>query len=107
MDFGAIFYPTFLVLLLFGLIILVGVVFSYWWLVMFDKKLRTCPNCQTRGAGNVVESELIASQSQMDFKSHRPVRVTVKTFEDHYKCERCGHTWIRTAQETTRTAVKS
>lgn len=102
----AILYPALLICAFFGVIILVGVGFSYWGLIIFDKQMRRCPDCGKRGGGDVVASEVIASRNYMDFKRQTPVRVTVKTYEEHYECQHCGHKWTRTAQETVRNQVK-
>ena len=106
MDLGAILYPSLLVCGLFGLMMAVGLGFSYLWLVMIHKQLSRCPECQRRGGGEIVETKVLAVQNHMDFKRYPPARVTVKTLEDHYKCQYCGHVWTQTGQETTRTRVK-
>jgi hypothetical protein len=106
MDFGAIFYPTFLVCFLFGIILATGIGFSYLWLVMFDKQARKCPDCHKLGGGDITASELIASKQYMDFKRQPPVQVTEKTYEDHYQCQHCGHTWTKIGQETLHKRVK-
>ena len=103
---AAIFYPTFLILFFFGVIIFVGTIFSYWWLVVYDKRSRTCPKCGTVGGGQLSDSYIVNSENHMDFKGMRPSRVTINTHEDHYQCEHCGHTWIKTAKETKRVGVK-
>ncbi len=106
MDILAIIYPSAIICLLFSVIILVGIGFSYLWLKILDKQARKCPNCQRKGAGNVTESEVIASNHYMDYKRQPARRVAEKTYQDHYECEYCGHTWTKTATETTRTPVK-
>jgi hypothetical protein len=104
---SAVFYPAFLVCFFFGLIILVGTVFSYWWLVVFDKRMRTCARCGKVGGGQLAESFVVHLENYMDFKRTPPSRITVKTHEDHYECDQCGHTWTRTAKETNRVTVKN
>jgi hypothetical protein len=106
MDILAILYPSLLVCAFFGLILLVGIGFSYLWLRMLDRRMRKCPRCQKVGAGAVTESTVIASKNYMDFQRQPPARVAVKTYEDHYECQYCGHKWTKTAEETTRTTVK-
>jgi DNA-directed RNA polymerase subunit RPC12/RpoP len=34
------------------------------------------------------------------------VRVTDTTYEDHYRCRRCGHRWLKTGQESNHEPVK-
>jgi hypothetical protein len=106
MDIRAILYPSALICLLFGVIILVGIGFSYLWLAAMHQQLSKCPHCQRRGAGDLTETVVISSENHMDYKRYPPTRVTVKTLEDHYKCQHCGHQWTRTMKETTRNQVK-
>ncbi len=106
MDIGAFLYPSLLICLLFGVILAVGIGFSYLWLVILHKQMSKCPQCKRKGGGDIVASEVISSQNHMDYKRNPPARVTVKTLEDHYECQHCGHQWTRTAQETTRISVK-
>ncbi len=116
MDFGAVFYPLLLVCALFGVILVVGIGFSYLWLLALDALARTCPQCRKRGAGNVTASEVVDSRSFITWSQSRSlsgsrtgrprqVRVTEKSYEDHYECRHCGHQWTKTAKETERTPV--
>jgi hypothetical protein len=82
--------------------VLVGIGCAYWALIIFDKRMRKCPHCHQTGGGDITESTLIGSKNYMDFKHQPPIRVTVKSYEEHYQCQYCGHTWIRTAEETVR-----
>ncbi len=112
MDFVTALYPTMLICGFFLIIIVVGVGFSYLWLVIMDKRLRACPNCKKPGGGQVIESEIVNSRSYSQwsdghglFRNRRFLRITEKTYEDEYRCDQCGHHWIRTAVETERKAA--
>jgi len=105
-NLGHIIYPVLLICAFFGIIVLAGVGCAYWALIIFDKRMRKCPHCHKIGGGDVTESAMIGSKNYMDFKHQPPIRVTVKTYEEHYRCQHCGHTWIKTAEETVRNLVK-
>lgn len=107
MDASQVVYPVLLICGLLALMLVVGTSATYLGLRVVGARFGTCPNCGRRGAGRIVENEVIDSRSHMDFKSRTPKRVTVKTFEDHWQCQHCGHEWTKTARETERKAVKS
>jgi len=102
-------FPVLLLCGLFGIIILVGIGFSYLWLVWLGKEATKCPKCGERGAGELVESKVIHSRVYTEWKDtprvfsrdprrRRPIQVTEKTYEDHFKCKYCGHQWTTTAR---------
>ena len=99
---------------LFGIMILVGIVSSYLFLVWLGKEMTKCPECGKRGAGELVESKVINSRVYTEWKQARslfnrgpsqrqPIQMTKETYEDHFKCEYCGHQWTKTGQERKRT----
>jgi predicted RNA-binding Zn-ribbon protein involved in translation (DUF1610 family) len=109
-----ILFPTLLVFGFFGLIILVGIVFSYLWLRWLNAEATKCPECGRKGGGELVESKVINSSAFTQWKetrnifgqsAHRQVRVTQKTYEDHFECKQCGHQWTQTAQERKQSPV--
>lgn len=108
MNWADIVFPSAIVCGLFGIILAVGVGFSYLWLVWLNKQATKCPECGKPGAGELVEGKLIDSRSHWERKTqgnifHRdesPVQVTKETYEDHFECQYCGHQWTRTAQLT-------
>ena len=74
---------------------------------------RPCPECGRRGAGELVESQVINSKVHTEWRNARSifrrnstgrelVRVTESTYEDHFECQYCGHQWTKTAQERKR-----
>jgi hypothetical protein len=115
MDLAAIFYPVLIVCTMFGVILASGIGFTYLWLLAIDAKARTCPQCRKRGGGEVVESNdlEVRTYTQVTRKpaiggGGRPqlVRVTDTTYEDHYRCRRCGHRWVKTGEESVQEPVK-
>lgn len=118
MDIGGIVYPLLLLCALVGVMLLVGIGFSYFWLVAMDAQGRTCPNCHKRGAGNLIASDTLDSTSHTTWSKTRGygrastgkprlLEVTEENYEDHYECRHCGHKWTKTGKETTRTPVTS
>jgi Zn ribbon nucleic-acid-binding protein len=104
-----ILFPTLLVFGFFGIIILVGIVFSYVWLRWLYAGATQCPECGQRGGGEMTESKVIDSTAYTQWKETRNifgqstkmrrVQVTQTTYVDHFECENCGHQWTQTAKE--------
>lgn len=102
-------YPVLLMCGLLIVILLVGIGFSYLWLVWLGKQATKCPKCNKKGAGELVKSEVIHSNVRTEWKDmglfrrgssqRQRIQVTEKTYEDHFKCEYCGYQWTTTAQE--------
>ena len=115
MEWYDVMYPSLVICGLFGLIFLVGIGFSYLWLVWVGKEATKCPECGKRGAGELVESKEIRSRVYTEWKDtpqsifrrdpnrRQLIQVTEKTYEDHFECEHCGCRWTKTAQERKRT----
>lgn len=82
--------------------ILVAMMTTGWLFRVTDGRLRQCPNCKRKGAGYIFKTDTVESQSHMDFSGRTPLRITNESFEDHYECEHCGHTWIIPFQRTSR-----
>lgn len=90
--------------------LVVSTVFSYLWLRYIDAEARKCPQCQTKGAGEVLEYELVDSRSYVDSaavqkmprkfrRRAKPVQVEEKKYKVDYKCNQCGHEWTDFATE--------
>ena len=103
-------FPTLLLCGFFGIILLVGIGSAYFWLVWLGKEATKCPECGEKGAGELVESKVTHSRVYTEWKDtsrmfsrasrgRQPIRVTEKTYEDHFKCKYCDHQWMKTAQE--------
>jgi hypothetical protein len=93
-----------------GILFVVSTVFSYFWLRYVDAESRKCPQCQTKGAGEVLEYEVVDSKSYVDsaaaqkiprrFRRRvKPIRVEEKKYKVDYKCNQCGHEWTDFATE--------
>jgi len=110
-----ILFPTLLVLIFFGIIVLTGIVFSYLWLRWLHAEATKCPECGRRGGGELVESDVTASKTYTEWKeaqrlfgqyaNRQRIRVTEKTYEDQFECQHCGHQWTQTAQERKQSRV--
>ena len=61
-------YPTLLVCGFFGIILLVGIGFTYLWLLWLNAAALKCPECGRRGAGELEESEVITRRSYTEWK---------------------------------------
>jgi ribosomal protein L37AE/L43A len=114
MGWSDILVPSSVICGLFGVMLVVGIGFSYLWLVRLNKEATKCPECGKRGAGELVESKVIDSKAHWEWRRHisifrqdvRRVQVTEETYEDHYECQYCGHQWTKTAQWTRTTPEK-
>jgi DNA-directed RNA polymerase subunit RPC12/RpoP len=113
---ASIVYPTLLVCGFFGVILLVGIGFTYLWLLWWNAEAVKCPECGRRGAGELVESDVIARKSYTQWRDGKnilgrsvagrhQIRVTEQTYDDQFACKHCGHRWIKTAHETTHRPV--
>ena len=110
MGWFDILVPSLLVCGSLGIILLVGIGFSYLWLVWLGKETTKCPECGKRGAGELVESKVIDSKVHVEWQTpgtldrdsgqRQPIQVTEETYEDHFECQYCGHRWTKTAQWT-------
>ncbi|MDX1522869.1 MAG: hypothetical protein R3264_14675 [Anaerolineae bacterium] len=106
MALDTILFPGLLVCGFLGIMFLVALGSSFLWLRYVDGRYRRCPECGRKGAGYVVETELVDSRSHIDFKGRSRTRVTVETHNDHYQCEHCQHMWTAKFQKTDRIALK-
>jgi hypothetical protein len=110
-NWGDFVYPLLVGFGLFAVVLVIGTVFAYFFLVWWSKELTKCPECGKRGAGALVESTEIGSRvytewrNERDWTSFKPTRrqlyqVTEETRRDRLKCESCGHQWTRTAKQS-------
>ena len=110
MNINEVLFPTLLVCGFLGIMILVGVVFSYIWLVYLDRRFRRCPQCGKSGSGNLVATEVLDSRSRIEWRNagrfmekgvdrRQQLRVTEQVHEDTFECEQCGHRWTQTITE--------
>ena len=99
-------YPATIVCVLFLIIFGVGLGFSYWLLIIIDKRARQCPACGAKGTGYIEETTVLEKNTHIDHKGMNPMQVVVETYEDIYECEQCHHRWTKTITETKRTPWK-
>ena len=108
MGWADILYPLVLMGGICGIFLLVSIGLSYLGLVWMSRRAAKCPECGKVGAGELAETEMINSMVHTQTRTHlglfrletRPVQVTEETYEDHFKCQHCGHQWTRTAKWT-------
>jgi hypothetical protein len=114
--FVDIIFPVLLVCGFFGVILLMGIVGSYFWLRWIHAQMTTCPACERKDAGEFVDSQTLESKASVEWSGEQKrfgqilgnpqrIRVVEKTIEDHFKCQFCGHEWTTTAREKTRTPI--
>ena len=114
MWWAEVLYPSFLVCGMFGVILLVGIGFSYLWLVWLNKQATKCPECAKKGAGELVESNVIDSRIRTERRTRiglfrqdeSMVQVKEEMYEDQFECQYCGHRWTRTGRWTQTTLEK-
>ena len=93
-----------------AIVLVVSTAVSYLWLRYVDALARKCPQCQTKGAGEVLEYEVVDSKSYVDsaaaqkiprrFRRRvKPITVEEKKYKVDYKCNQCGHEWTDFATE--------
>lgn len=93
MTAADIFYPSLIICGLLLAMLAISAVSSYFWLRHVDARYRKCPNCERKGVGDVVATNVVNSQTRIDRKGRRAARVTVETHEDQYLCSACDHRW--------------
>jgi DNA-directed RNA polymerase subunit RPC12/RpoP len=112
MDQGLIFVPL-LICGMLGIMMAVATGFSYLWLRHVEAEAKRCPHCQSKGAGDVLEYEMIEEHTYIETdakgwlpRRHRrrakPVRVEKKKYKVDYRCSQCGHEWTGVAMEEER-----
>ena len=103
-------YPLGVICGLFGIFILAQVVITYAWLRWLNAKATRCPECGRKGAGELLDSDVIDSKEYVQWRNARSffgwgagkrqrIQVSDRTYEDRFECQYCGHQWTITAQE--------
>jgi hypothetical protein len=104
---------TLIDLLYFALILLIGLAtFAVFWLIAgyiifrtVDSKLRGCPGCKRGATGIIVETETEYLGTHIDRMGRETVRIRTEKVIDHYECNRCGHTWVRSFERKERNPI--
>jgi transposase len=107
MNWEDLFYPGLLMCLLLGIMVAAIFVSVTFWMRQVDNEYRKCPQCGEKGAGYIARSDVIESKSYVDHKAWRRKQITLEKIEDHYQCEKCGHTWTVLFEHATRSEPQS
>lgn len=106
MDFLEIIYPTLVMCAPITLVIIIGIAVTALWLKIMDKNIRACPECGRKAAGTIVETEEVELSSHVDHNRRISVRIKKLKIIDHYQCDFCEHTWVRSFNRTEQVPIK-
>lgn len=95
MDFLEVIIPILPMCGLLILVLLLGIGLNYLWLRLMLRRVRACPSCGAKAAGEITETEEIVLSNSVDRRGRKPVRIKETKNIDHYKCSECDHTWTR------------
>lgn len=94
MTASDIFYPG----LVLCIVVLLGGAAAFavtsWLFLSTDGRLRQCPECKTKGAGYITQTDTLEIFTNTEHRRRVAYQVTHESMEDHYECEKCGHTWV-------------
>ena len=102
MDFLDVIIP---ILPMCGLLILVmlgGIALNALWLRIMYRRIRACPECAAKGAGEIIDTQEIVIANNVDHRGRKPVRIKETRITDTFQCKDCAHTWSRTFTRTDR-----
>jgi hypothetical protein len=102
MDYLDVIVPILPMCGLLLLVLLLGIGLNYIWLKFMLRNIRACPECRTKAAGEVIDTEEIVISNNVDYRRRKPVRIKETKVIDHYKCKACDHTWIRSFNQQER-----
>ncbi len=77
------------------LVLLMGIGFNYLWLKIMYRRIRACPSCGAKGAGEVIDTQEIIVANNVDYRGRKPVRIKEIKITDQFQCSVCQHTWSR------------
>ena len=95
MDFLDIILPILPMCLILILVLLLGVGVNYLWLKIMLRRIRACPECGAKAAGEVIDTEEIVISNKIERRGRKPFRTKETKIIDHFQCEKCSHTWKR------------
>ncbi len=95
MDFIEVIAPILPMCGLLILILLIGVVINYLWLKVMYRRIRACPSCGAKAAGQVTSTEELVLSNHVDYRGRKPVRIKESRITDQFQCEVCQFTWRR------------
>lgn len=106
MEFLDVILPILPVCGLLILVLFLGIVANYFWLQIMYRRIRACPECGAKGAGEIVDTDEIVLANNVDYKGRKPVRLKETKITDHFRCEACLHTWERSFTRRERIPIK-
>ena len=106
MDFLDVVIPILPVCGLLILVLILGIAANYFWLQVMYRRIRACPECGAKAAGEVVNTDEIVLANNVDYKGRKPVRLKETKITDHFCCEICQHTWERSFTRRERIPIK-
>ena len=92
-----------IILAFFGVIWMIG---GYYLAHKVDQDYRSCPACKTKGAGTIIDSEVVLLSNSIDRTKLTPYRVKREKVTDQYQCESCQHTWEKTFDREDRSPIE-
>ncbi len=95
MDFLDVIVPILPMCGLLILVLLMGIGFNYLWLKIMYRRVRACPSCGAKGAGEVIDTQEIIVANNVDYRGRKPVRIKETKITDQFQCSVCQHTWSR------------
>ena len=75
MDFLDVVIPILPVCGLLILVLILGIAANYFWLQVMYRRIRACPECGAKAAGEVVNTDEIVLANNVDYKGRKPVRL--------------------------------
>jgi transcription elongation factor Elf1 len=107
MDFLEILFPILPMCGLLLLVLFIGVAVNYFWLKFMYRRILACPECNAKGAGEVIDTQEVILSNKVDYKLRKPVRIKETKITDHYQCKVCGHSWTRSFTQKERVRIDS
>ena len=101
-DFG---FYLLLCLLWVGIFIVFWSISGFLIYLFVDRKLRSCPNCKQRSAGKIIQTDIEPLGEVVDHRGRKSVRVKSERVTDHFVCQHCDHTWMRTFERKEQTPL--
>jgi ribosomal protein L37AE/L43A len=105
MDILEVIFPILPMCALLLLVIFIGIGANYFWLKIMYRQIRACPECKTKGSGEIIDTQEVVLSNMVDYKIRKPVRIKETKITDHYQCEVCKHTWTRSFTEKERIKI--
>jgi len=95
MDFLDVIFPILPMCVLLILVMLMGIAFNALWLKIMYRRIRACPGCGAKAAGEIIDTDEIVIANNVDYRRLKPTRLKETKITDHFRCEACQHTWER------------